>query len=179
MGVGPAAPTAIGMTTRAVVYAASSTAPPLVLCLDKRGNVTSPASGACPSGASKKEVASQAGLDEALEAVTTQASDIRELQTVVAGVAGKLTYVRSGTRAIRSGGSRQAGGTEAGRPGSDELTALGRVNTGNAGQVESEGTYSFLPPGYGCGVTEVFVSGPGLYDTTETSNIIYKGPDCP
>ncbi len=91
VGVGLAALTAIGMTTRAVVYAASSTAPPLVLCLDKRGNVTSPASGACPSGASKKEVASQAGLDEALEAVTTQASDIRELQTVVAGVAGKIT----------------------------------------------------------------------------------------
>ena len=74
VGVGVATLTVLGMMTGAVVYAASSTAPPLVLCVDKRANVTAPTSGACPSGALRKEVATQAGLDEALAAVATQAS---------------------------------------------------------------------------------------------------------
>ncbi len=182
VGVGVATLTVLSMTTGAVVYAASSTAPPLILCVDKRANVTAPSSGACPSGASKKEVATQAGLDEALAALAAQARENRELKTVVAGVLGSITVrtFAAGTvdgatfwRFEASGEGLQPGATMTSR-----FNTPGGVGENSAGEVNTDGTYSFLSPGYGCGVTDLYVTGAGLFDTTETSNIIPRGAGC-
>ena len=101
----------------------------------------------------------------------------------MAGVAGNITVqavalgTSNGVTFWRFEASGE--GLKPGAPMTSMFDTPSGPNTNPAGEVNADGTYSFLSPGYGCGVTNLYVTGDGLYDTTETSNIIVKGAGCP
>lgn len=86
VAIGATAMTVMGFGAGALVSASEST-PPLALCINKvLGTVSAPESGKCPPAATTVEVATQAGLDEALSVLAAQGARLDTVESAVSGL---------------------------------------------------------------------------------------------